>query len=84
MTQMLTALLFSMAGIAALAIIAAMLRANDVAIVRALLGEGAFAADAPVADAPRPVRVIARATVKSVKRPVAVPRFQDMPLRLAA
>jgi hypothetical protein len=84
MAQMLTALLFSIAGMASLAIVAAMLRANGDAVIRALAGEGAFAADAAARDVPRPVHVISHTFVRPVRRPVAVPRFQDMPLRVAA
>ncbi|MEY4268821.1 MAG: hypothetical protein RLZZ58_37 [Pseudomonadota bacterium] len=84
MAQMLTALLFSVAGISSLAIIAAMLRANGDAVIRALAGEGAFVADAAVRDAPRPVHVVSRTVTKPVSRLIAVPRFRDMPLRVAA
>jgi hypothetical protein len=84
MTQMLTALLFSLSGMFAGAIMVAMVRANAGPILRALLGEGAFAPTVEPTATLRPVRVLNVATVRPINRPISVPRFEDWALRAAA
>lgn len=84
MTQMLTALLFSAAGVASVAVVAAMLRANATAIVRALIGEGAFAAAPIFISTPPAIQVIRRATSRPVMRQVTPAPFHPARLCVAA